>query len=149
MIFIVLHYISLRPSAPLYRPPVDARYALTQADVLGGWLRPSIVDYEVIRALPLHRGRTSSLPVPAARAARCRRPVMITELAVDAAGWRDLTGQLSRLAGVGSDRLLTLYEVGPDLDAQAAGVYLVSRPRPAAPPPIRPIPSTTPPGSGP
>jgi serine/threonine protein kinase len=89
-------------------------------------LRSSIADYEIIRALPATgAGQARYLGRPPERLG-VNEPVMITELAVDAAGWRDLTSQLSRLAGVGSDRLLTLYEVGPDLDARAAGVYLVS-----------------------
>jgi serine/threonine protein kinase len=89
-------------------------------------LRSSIADYEIIRALPLTgAGQARYLGRPPDRLG-VNEPVMITELAVDAAGWRDLTSQLSRLAGVASDQLLTLYEVGPDLDPQAAGVYLVS-----------------------
>jgi serine/threonine protein kinase len=50
---------------------------------------------------------------------------MVTELAVDASGWRELAGNLSRLAGVESAHLLHLIEVGPDLDPEGAGVYLV------------------------
>ena len=89
-------------------------------------MRSSIADYEIIRALPLTgAGQTRYLGRPPDRLG-VDEPVMITELAVDAAGWRDLTSQLSRLAGIDSDRLLTLYEVGPDLDAQGAGVYLVT-----------------------
>jgi serine/threonine protein kinase len=89
-------------------------------------LRSSIADYEIIRALPLTgAGQARYLGRPPERLG-VNEPVMITELAVEAAGWRDLTSQLSRLAGIRSDRLLTLYEVGPDLDAEAAGVYLVS-----------------------
>lgn len=94
--------------------------------VLGGLLRSSVADYEVIRALPQSgAGQARYLCRPPERLG-VDEPVMITELGVDAAGWRDLTSQLSRLAGIGSDRLLTLYEVGPDLDPRAAGVYLVS-----------------------
>jgi eukaryotic-like serine/threonine-protein kinase len=88
-------------------------------------LRSSVADYEVIRGLPANGvGQARYLCRPPERLG-VDDPVMITELAVDAAGWRELAAQLSRLAGVGSDRLLTLYEVGPDLDAQGAGVYLV------------------------
>jgi serine/threonine protein kinase len=106
---------------------LDARYALNASrDVLGGLLRSSIADYEVIRALPLTGAGQARYLGRAPERLGVSDPVMITELAVDAAGWRDLTTQLSRLAAVGSDRLLALYEVGPDLDAQAAGVYLVS-----------------------
>jgi serine/threonine protein kinase len=94
-------------------------------------LRSTIADYEVIRSLPpTGAGQARYLCRPPERLG-VDDPVMITELAVDAAGWRDLAGQLSRLAGVASDRLLTLYEVGPDLDAQGAGVYLASEAAPA------------------
>ncbi len=109
-------------SASRGRPVLSER----RRDVLGGLLRSSIADYEIIRALPLTgAGQARHLARPPDRLG-VSEPVMITELAVDAAGWRDLTSQLSRLAGVDSDRLLRLYEVGPDLDDQAAGVYLVS-----------------------
>jgi serine/threonine protein kinase len=56
--------------------------------------------------------------------------VMVTELAVDASGWRELIGNLSRLAGVESPHLLRLIEVGPDLDPAGAGVYLASEAAP-------------------
>jgi serine/threonine protein kinase len=55
---------------------------------------------------------------------------MVTELPVEASGWRELAGTLSRLAGVSSAHLLSLIEVGPDLDPQGAGVYLVSEAAP-------------------
>ena len=97
---------------------------------MGGLLRSSVADYEVIRVLPLTgAGQARYLCRPPERLG-VNDPVMITELAVDAAGWRDLTSQLSRLAGVGTDRLLAMYEVGPDLDARAAGVYLVTEAAP-------------------
>lgn len=94
-------------------------------------MRSSIADYEVIQVLPFtaaHQARY--LCRPPERLALGDVPVVVTELAVDAAGWRELAGYLSRLAGVGSDRLLTLYEVGPDLDPQGAGVYLTSESAP-------------------
>ncbi len=93
-------------------------------------MRSSIADFEVIRAIATsEEGQARYLCQPPERLA-VDEPVMVTELPVDAAGWRDLAGQLSRLAGVGSDRLLRLYEVGPDLEADAAGVYLVSEAAP-------------------
>jgi serine/threonine protein kinase len=94
-------------------------------------LRSSIADYEVIQALPTTKaGQARYLCRPPGRLAVDDHAVVITELAVDAAGWRELANNLSRLAGVGSDRLLTLYEVGPDLQAEGAGVYLVTESAP-------------------
>ena len=94
-------------------------------------MRSSIADYEVIQELPVTRaGQARYLGRPPVRLALDDQAVVITELAVDAAGWRELAGNLSRLAGVGSDRLLTMYEVGPDLDAAGAGVYLVTESAP-------------------
>jgi eukaryotic-like serine/threonine-protein kinase len=51
---------------------------------------------------------------------------MVSELAVDAAGWRELADTLTRLSAIDSEHLLSLIEVGPDLDPAAAGVYLAS-----------------------
>jgi len=51
---------------------------------------------------------------------------MVTEVAVDAAGWQTLTERLTRYAAVDSDRLMSLIEVGPDLDPVGAGVYLAT-----------------------
>jgi serine/threonine protein kinase len=51
---------------------------------------------------------------------------MVSELAVDAAGWRELADALTRISAVDSEHLLSLIEVGPDLGPAAAGVYLVS-----------------------
>lgn len=94
-------------------------------------MRSSIADYEVIQALPFTAaGQARYLCRSPERLGLDYGPVVITELAVDAAGWRDLAGYLTRLAGVGSDRLLTLYEVGPDLDGEGAGVYLASESAP-------------------
>lgn len=94
-------------------------------------MRSSIADYEVIRALPsTAAGQARYLCRSPERLGLDYSPVVITELAVDAAGWRDLAGYLTRLAGVRSDRLLTLYEVGPDLDGEGAGVYLASESAP-------------------
>ena len=119
------------PPAGIPQAASDDRYALNgRRDVLGGLLRSSVADYEVIQVLPLTgAGQARYLCRPPERLG-VNDPVMITELAVDAAGWRDLTSQLSRLAGVGTDRLLAMYEVGPDLDARAAGVYLVTEAAP-------------------
>ncbi len=94
-------------------------------------MRSSIADYEVIQALPFTAaGQARYLCRSPERLGLDGSPVVITELAVDAAGWRDLASYLTRLAGVGSDRLLTLFEVGPDLDGDGAGVYLAAESAP-------------------
>lgn len=94
-------------------------------------MRSSVADYQVIRALPpTGAGQARYLCQPPERLELGEGLVMITELAVDASGWRELAGNLSRLAGVGSSHLLTLIEVGPDLDPDGAGVYLVSEAAP-------------------
>jgi serine/threonine protein kinase len=96
----------------------------------GGSLRSSVADYQVIRALPATAaGEARYLCEPPGRLERAAR-VMITELDVDAAGWRDLAGRLARLVGVRSPHLLELLEVGPDLDPEGAGVYLASESAP-------------------
>jgi serine/threonine protein kinase len=90
-------------------------------------LRSSVADYQVIRGLAsTGAGQARYLCRPPDRLEVDDDAVMITELAVDASGWRELAGNLSRLAGVGSPHLLMLIEVGPDLDPQGAGVYLAS-----------------------
>jgi eukaryotic-like serine/threonine-protein kinase len=90
-------------------------------------LRSSIADYQVVRVLPAAGGDQPRY--------LCRSPdrfddvaaeVMLTELPVDASGWRELTRDLGRLAAVRSQRLLTLIEVGPDLDPDGRGVYLTT-----------------------
>jgi hypothetical protein len=94
-------------------------------------VRSSIADYQVIRPLPeTGAGQARYLCQPPERLDRDSDPVMITELAVNASGWRELAGNLSRLAAVASPHLLTLIEVGPDLDPEGAGVYLASESAP-------------------
>jgi serine/threonine protein kinase len=89
-------------------------------------LRSTVADYRVIRALPpTGAGQARYLCEPPERL-ELEGNVMVTELPVDASGWRDLAGGLSRLAGVPSAHLLSLIEVGPDLDPKGAGVYLAS-----------------------
>ena len=93
-------------------------------------MRSSVADYEVIRALPVsNSGQHRYLCRPPLRLAG-EQSVMVTELAVDASGWRDLVERLSTLANIGSAHLLALLEVGPDLDPQGAGVYLTSEAAP-------------------
>jgi serine/threonine protein kinase len=90
-------------------------------------LRASLADYEVIEALPpTASGQARFLCRAPERLRLDEATLTVTELAVDAAGWPDLTAALSRLVAVKSDRLLRLIEVGPDLDPAGAGVYLVS-----------------------
>jgi serine/threonine protein kinase len=94
-------------------------------------LRSSVADYPVIEALPTTgAGQARYLCRAPERLELDETTVMVTELAVDASGWRDLIGNLSRLAGVESPHLLRLIEVGPDLDPAGAGVYLVSEAAP-------------------
>jgi serine/threonine protein kinase len=89
-------------------------------------LRSSVADYEVIKTLPPNNlGQLRYLCQPPERFG-LEEPVMVTELAVDASGWRDLAGHLSVLARTPSPHLLGLLEVGPDLDPHGAGVYLAS-----------------------
>jgi serine/threonine protein kinase len=94
-------------------------------------LRSSVADYRVIEALPTTgTGQARYLCQAPERLELDESTVMVTELAVDASGWRELIGNLSRLAGVESPHLLRLIEVGPDLDPSGAGVYLVSEAAP-------------------
>jgi serine/threonine protein kinase len=94
-------------------------------------LRSSVADYPIIEALPsTGTGQARYLCRAPERLEFDDETVMITELAVDASGWRDLIGNLSRLAGVESPHLLRLIEVGPDLDSAGAGVYLVAEAAP-------------------
>ena len=94
-------------------------------------MRSSVADYQVIRALPsTGAGQARYFCHPPERLDLDGTQVMITELAVDASGWRDLAVTLSRLSGVGSPHLLALIEVGPDLDPDGSGVYLVSESTP-------------------
>jgi serine/threonine protein kinase len=94
-------------------------------------LRSSVADYRVIQALPpTGAGQARYLCQSPERLDLDGAPVMLTELAVDAAGWRELTGNVSRFAGVESTHLLKFLEVGPDLDPAGAGVYLVSEAAP-------------------
>ena len=94
-------------------------------------MRASLADYEVIEALPpTASGQARFLCRAPERLHLDEATVTVTELAVDAAGWPELTDGLARVVAVKSDRLLRLIEVGPDLDPQGAGVYLVAEPVP-------------------
>jgi serine/threonine protein kinase len=97
-------------------------------------VRSSVADFRVVQALPpTAAGQARYLCDPPDRLELGDVHVMITELAVDASGWRELAGHVSRLAGVQPTHLLRLIEVGPDLDSQGAGVYLVSEAAPGGP----------------
>ncbi len=93
-------------------------------------MRSSVADYEVIRALPASNFGQSRYLCRAPERFGLDEPVMVTELAVDASGWRELTGRLTTLSAIDSPHLLTLLEVGPDLDPEGAGVYLASESAP-------------------
>jgi eukaryotic-like serine/threonine-protein kinase len=90
-------------------------------------LRSSIADFVVLQVLPpAAAAQDRYLCQPPERLGQDHTPVVVTELPVDAAGWRDLTSVLSKWAALPSTRLLSMYEVGPDLDPGGAGVYLVT-----------------------
>jgi eukaryotic-like serine/threonine-protein kinase len=90
-------------------------------------LRSLVADYEVIQALPSTvAGQVRFLCRPPVRLGLDATPVEVTELAIDATGWRELADGVSRLAGVRSANVVRLFEVGPDLDPDGAGVYLVT-----------------------
>lgn len=94
-------------------------------------LRASLADYEVIEGLPPNAsGQARFLCRTPERLRLDQANVAVTELAVDAAAWPELTAALGRLVAVKSDRLLGLIEVGPDLDPAGAGVYLVAEAAP-------------------
>jgi serine/threonine protein kinase len=93
-------------------------------------LRSSVADYAIIRALPASNFGQTRYLCRAPERLGIDEPVMVTELSVDASGWRDLASRLSTLATIGSPHLLTLFEVGPDLDPEGAGVYLTSESAP-------------------
>src|SRR5262249_43275564 len=96
-----------------------------------GALRASLADYEVIEALPpTGSGQSCFLCRAPERLRLDEATVIVTELAVDAAAWPELTAAVSRVVAVKSDRLLRLIEVGPDLDPAGAGVYLTSEAAP-------------------
>jgi eukaryotic-like serine/threonine-protein kinase len=94
-------------------------------------LRASLADYEVIEALPpTGSGQSRFLCRSPERLRLDEATVIVTELAVDAAAWPELTAAVSRVVAVKSDRLLRLIEVGPDIDPAGAGVYLASEAAP-------------------
>ena len=63
-------------------------------------MRSSVADYRVVEALPTTgTGQARYLCRAPERLELDEPTVMVTELAVDASGWRELIGNLSRLAG--------------------------------------------------
>jgi len=98
-------------------------------------LRAAIADYEVVEELGLGL-YLAKLPerraggVDAGEPSTPRGDVILTEVPVGSAGWAELTSLLTRFASVGSSRLLSLIEVGPDLDSAGAGAYLVTETAP-------------------
>jgi serine/threonine protein kinase len=93
-------------------------------------LRSSVADYEVIAELPSVGGGARYLCRTPDRLELSTATVMVTEVAVDAAGWQALTERLTRYSAVSSDRVMSLIEVGPDLDPIGAGVYLATESAP-------------------
>jgi serine/threonine protein kinase len=85
-----------------------------------------VADYEVIEEIGQTRsGKSIYLCRPPDRLQR-QGPVMVSEVALDAGRWHQMTDQLERLVTLGPEMFLELLEVGPDLDPSGAGVYLVS-----------------------
>jgi serine/threonine protein kinase len=93
-------------------------------------LRASIVDYVIIEALAATRRGGQRFLCEAPARLHLTDPVVVTELAIDATGWQQLSDQLSRLAAVRDRALLNLIEVGPDLDPLGSGVFLASESAP-------------------
>jgi len=89
-------------------------------------LRQAVADYEVVEVIgTTPAGRPRFLCRPPSRLMD-DEPVTVTELAVDASGWTRLIAALARYVAVGSDHLLRVIEVGPDLERPTPGVYLVT-----------------------
>ena len=104
-------------------------------------MRSSIADYEVTEVLQRpDGGGTAYRCVPPDRlraaAGAADAGVMVTELAVDASGWAELTDRLMRTVAIGDSHLLRLLEVGPDLET--GGVFVASE-APAGDPPAAPL----------
>ncbi|MGH9115845.1 MAG: hypothetical protein ACRDWW_08455, partial [Acidimicrobiales bacterium] len=75
-------------------------------------------------------GSTRFVCEPPSRLGFTDRQVMVTEVSVDAAGWRPAVLELSRIAAVETPGLLELIEVGPDVPPTGLGVYLASEAAP-------------------
>jgi serine/threonine protein kinase len=93
----------------------------------GGLLRSAVADYQVVE--DLGRGRYAALAPERLRltgADGSPGRVTVAELAIGSAVWAELTTSLCRFASVSSPHLLRLFEVGPDVDPDGAGVYLVT-----------------------
>jgi hypothetical protein len=93
-------------------------------------LRSSIADYEVLSVVAGPGPTPRYLCHPPVRLEYPGDEVMVTEIVVDSAGRAALEDFLARFAAVGSDRLLSVIEVGPDPGAAGAGVYLATEPAP-------------------
>ena len=89
-------------------------------------MRSAVADYQVVD--DLGRGRYAARPPARLQADGGPAPerVTITELAVGPADWPETVSSLTRFASVQSPHLLRLLEVGPDMDPDGSGVYLVS-----------------------
>lgn len=91
-------------------------------------MRSAVADFDVVE--DLGRGRYAARAPQRLQLAAgddgspARVTVMETSAGPDT--WAEMTSALSRFAAVGSAHLLRLIEVGPDMDASGAGVYLVT-----------------------
>jgi serine/threonine protein kinase len=89
--------------------------------------RSAVADYELGEAVAPHCFRARP---PSRLGLGDEARVLAWELAVDAAGWPELSADLSLFATVGSPKLLRLIETGPDLDPSGGGAYLVTEDAP-------------------
>lgn len=92
----------------------------------GGPLRSAVADYQVVDDLGL--GRYAARPPARLHTDGGPAPqrVTVAELAVGPTDWAETTSSLTRFASVQSPHLLRLLEVGPDMDPEGNGAYLVS-----------------------
>lgn len=86
-------------------------------------LRSALADYELVEAVGPGCFRATA---PERLGLPLETTVLVWELLVDAAGWPELSADLSLFAAVDSPHLLRLFETGPDLDPAGTGGYLVS-----------------------
>ncbi len=86
-------------------------------------LRSALADYELIDGI----GPGCYLARPPERLGiEEEGPLLVWELAVDAAAWPELSADLSLFASVDSPHLLRLIETGPDPDPVGGGAFLVT-----------------------
>ena len=100
-----------------------ARSAGTLTSAMETTLRSAVADYELGEALApgCYRARPPERLGFAPDAV-----VRLWEVAVDGAGWPEVSSDMALFASVDSPNLIRLFEAGPDLDPTGAGAYLVS-----------------------